>query len=318
MRILVYGAGAIGSFNAARLAAGGHDVALLARGDRLDELRQHGIVLQSAFGGPRTTTRVRLVESLGPDDAYDLVLVALRRHQTPAILAVLAANRHTPSVLFIGNNAAGADEYVAALGHERVLLGQGNLGGVRDGPVVRYLWARFLPLEIGELDGRRSARTDAIVAAFGAAGLPVQVVPDIDARLRTHAASLVPIVAALYRAGGDVHRLARSRATLRAWVRATREAQVALRRTGVPTVPGAVRLVEAVPDVLTAFFLGRLLDTRFAEIGLADALVPGAAGEMKELADEQRAMLRRSGARHATADRLYPFIDARAAQEALP
>jgi len=45
MRILVCGSGPLGSLFAARLHQGGHDVTLLAHGQRLDDLRQHGIVL---------------------------------------------------------------------------------------------------------------------------------------------------------------------------------------------------------------------------------------------------------------------------------
>lgn len=45
MRILIYGAGVISSIFAGMLAASGKDVTVLARGKRLEELRQNGIVL---------------------------------------------------------------------------------------------------------------------------------------------------------------------------------------------------------------------------------------------------------------------------------
>jgi hypothetical protein len=41
---------------------------------------------------------------------------------------------------------------------ERVLLGQGNVGDVRVDHAVRYLWACVMPVEFGELDGRRTPR----------------------------------------------------------------------------------------------------------------------------------------------------------------
>ena len=43
MQILVYGAGPLGSLFAARLRAAGHDVSILARGQRLAELHEYGI-----------------------------------------------------------------------------------------------------------------------------------------------------------------------------------------------------------------------------------------------------------------------------------
>lgn len=46
MKVLVVGAGVIGSFNTARLFRSGVDVKLLARGERLAALREHGVVLE--------------------------------------------------------------------------------------------------------------------------------------------------------------------------------------------------------------------------------------------------------------------------------
>lgn len=49
-RLLVAGAGAIGCTLAARLAAAGHAVELLARGATLQALRQHGLQLDDLDG----------------------------------------------------------------------------------------------------------------------------------------------------------------------------------------------------------------------------------------------------------------------------
>ena len=121
MKTLVYGAGVLGSFYAARLQEAGHDVSLLARGQRLADLKAHGVVLREAGTDKQTTTRVGVVEQLAPQDAYDLVVVIVRKDQLASVLPSLAANGHTPNVLFMLNNAAGPAELVAALGEERVL-----------------------------------------------------------------------------------------------------------------------------------------------------------------------------------------------------
>ena len=60
-RILVYGAGPLGSLFAARLKEGGNDVSILARGQRLSDLREHGIVLHDVTTDQRTVTRVDAV-----------------------------------------------------------------------------------------------------------------------------------------------------------------------------------------------------------------------------------------------------------------
>ena len=64
MRILVYGAGNIGSLYAALLAESGQDVSILARGKRLADIREHGILLEDVVSGDLTTTRVKAVERL--------------------------------------------------------------------------------------------------------------------------------------------------------------------------------------------------------------------------------------------------------------
>ena len=139
MKILFYGAGVMGSLYAARLKESGQDISVLARGQRLEDIREHGIALEDIGTGKRSTTRVNVVEGLDLEDAYDLVVVMMPKIHLPEILPVLAANRHTPNVLFMLNNAAGPGEMIDALGWERVLMGFPGAGGTRQGHVVRYM-----------------------------------------------------------------------------------------------------------------------------------------------------------------------------------
>ena len=120
MKILVYGAGNIGSLYAAKLKDAGHDVTILARGTRLHAIREHGILLQEFRTGQNSATQIDTVDRLAPGDAYDLVLVILPGSSVSEVLPILAANRKTPTVMFFGNNASGPDEMVEAIGRERV------------------------------------------------------------------------------------------------------------------------------------------------------------------------------------------------------
>lgn len=123
MKILVYGAGNIGSLYAVLLKESGQDVSILARGSRLADIRDRGIQLDHAVTGQRTDARVNAVEGLDADDTYDLVLVVLPKNHVSEVLPILAANHGTPTVMFFGNNAAGPGEMIDALGRNRVLLG---------------------------------------------------------------------------------------------------------------------------------------------------------------------------------------------------
>jgi 2-dehydropantoate 2-reductase len=311
MRILVIGAGVIGSFNAARLAEGGHDVTLLARGSRLTQLREYGVVLENARTGQRTTTRVPLVERLGPDDGYELAVVIVRRNQIPSVLPMLAHAKRIPTVLFLGNNAAGSQDLVEALGRDRVLIGVVNAGGERREHVVRYLFWPSLPLQISELDGAPSTRTDAIIAAFRSAGLPARRRPHLDEFLKTHAAGLPAFAGALYEAGGSIHRLAHRSDLLRLFVRSYREALRALLRLGVRLRPPATWLVLWLPLPLIVFALRWFFDTELAEVG-GERHANAASDEMKEIADEVRELFRRSGVDAPASAKLFADIDVRA------
>jgi 2-dehydropantoate 2-reductase len=257
MKILIYGAGVLGSLYAAPLQAAGHTVMLLARGQRLADLRAQGIVLEDARTGQRTTTHVDVVEQLTPEDVYDLIIVLMRKNQVDAILPALAANQHTPTILFMTNNASGAAAYVAALGAERVLLGFPGASGVRAGAAVRVYVAprRIQPTTIGELDGTITPRLQAIAELFEQAGFPVAISRNVDAWLKTHVALVSPIANALYLAGGDNYRLAHTRDGLVLLIRAIREGLQVLRAHGIPITPPKYR-------ALAGLLLGKRLTAR--------------------------------------------------------
>ncbi|TVR36170.1 MAG: hypothetical protein EA388_04800 [Nitriliruptor sp.] len=119
MRVLVFGAGPLGSLMAARLHEAGQDVSLLARGQRLHDLKYHGVVLQDEESGEQEVAHVPVVEALGPDDHYDLVMVVMRKNQAQDILPLLATNPHVSTYLFLMNNAEGPAPLVETLGADR-------------------------------------------------------------------------------------------------------------------------------------------------------------------------------------------------------
>jgi 2-dehydropantoate 2-reductase len=78
MKVAVVGAGAIGGVLGARLAARGHEVVLVARGQHLEAIHSGGLVLVDRVG--EATGSYRLAASEDPADfgAQDLVFIALK------------------------------------------------------------------------------------------------------------------------------------------------------------------------------------------------------------------------------------------------
>jgi len=311
MRILIYGAGVLGSLYAGKLSVAGHDVALLARDARLEELRAYGVVLENVATGERTTATPRTVSALAPADAYDWVLVLVRRNQVPGVLPALADNKHTPNTVFMTNNAAGSNGLVRALGAERVMLGFPGAAGLREGHVVRYLsgiGGRGVQAIVGELDGRTTPRLRELRKVLEKAGISVRFEPYMEAWLTTHAVLVSPIANALYMCGGDIHRLARTPDALLLMVRALREGLDVLRALNTPIRPPLLQVLALLPEPVLVALAGRLLDTRQAEIAVA-AHAKAARDEMKCLADELQALALSSGLPTPASDCLYRFLD---------
>jgi 2-dehydropantoate 2-reductase len=309
MKFLVYGAGVLGSLYAAKLQESGQDVTVLARGRRLEQIREHGIVLVEEGTGVFTTTRVRTIERLEPDDAYDFVLVVMRKNQVGAVLPALAASRATPNVVFMVNSATGGDEMISLLGKERVILGFPGAGGAREGHVVHYRLATAVqPNTFGEPDGRVTERLRQLGQAFTAAGLPVVFSAHMDAWLKTHVALVSPIANALYLAGGDNYRLARTPDGLVLMVRAIKEGLRVLKALNIPIEPAHYRALLWIPEPVLVGMLRRSMHTEQAELVMARH-ANAARDEMEQLADEFQMLARKSGLETPAIDALYPYID---------
>ena len=309
MKILVYGAGNIGSLYAGLLKESGQDVSILAREKRSADIREHGIQLENVVTGKETTVRVQAVGRLDTDDAYDLVLVVLPKNHVSEVLPILAKNRQTPSVMFFGNNAAGPEEMIEVLGRERVLFGFPGAAAVAGDQSIRYLVvpAREQPTTIGELDGTSSPRVEAIANALKAAGFPVSICSNMDAWLKTHVAEISPTANALYMAGVDAGRLAHTRDALVLMLRAIREGYSVLGAHGIPITPKSHRIFQWLPEPLLLVLMRRMVEGDATSIKIGHAL--GARNEMKTIADEMRGLAEATSISTPAMDRLYPYLD---------
>ena len=241
--ILVIGAGVIGSVYAARLQAVGYPVTLLARGKHAADLRANGLLLEDASTGQATTSHVRIVESLAPDDVYDLALVCVRLDQVASTLPDLAANQQIPLVVFLLNNPTGTQLLVEQLGSQRVVLGFPGMGGTREGTRVRYVRIRQQPTTLGEVDGRITPRLRRLAAMLERAGFPTSLSRSMDGWLKTHAVFVSCVSAALALEGGDSVRLGQNRARVTLMVSAIREGFAALQSLDISVTPLNLQLI---------------------------------------------------------------------------
>lgn len=181
MRVLVHGAGAVGSYFGALLARGGHDVALVARGAHLDALRQSGLRIERP-DGPLTAPTLRAVAGPAegfPSAAPELVLVCVKSYDTDAAGRALAPVVAPDTIVLSLQNGIENEERLArALSLPPLLVGLTRIGVERTAPGVVQYTGRGEIL-FGEPDGTTSPRARRLADALGAAAIPHQLRRDV-------------------------------------------------------------------------------------------------------------------------------------------
>src|SRR5271166_3589824 len=89
MNITVVGAGAIGGLMAAKLAAAGEAVSVVARGEHLKAIRERGLMLRE--GGEEIVARVEATDRIADVRRPELVVLGVKAHQLAPIAADVAS-----------------------------------------------------------------------------------------------------------------------------------------------------------------------------------------------------------------------------------
>lgn len=182
MRIAVMGAGAVGGYFGAKLAAAGHAVVFLARGQHLAALRRHGLRVD----GPEGALCVRdadFTDDAARAGAADLVLFCVKSYDTEA-----ATSAMTPlvgaetTILSLQNGIDNADKIARRWGAHRAFAGVVYIGAQVAAPgVIRH--SSGGKIVFGAVDGAPSEAGAAIEQTFSGAGVPCAFRRDI-ARLQ--------------------------------------------------------------------------------------------------------------------------------------
>jgi 2-dehydropantoate 2-reductase len=178
VRVLVLGAGAVGGYFGARLAEGGHDVTLVARGRNLEALRRDGLVVQLP-DGTRRLSGVRAVDDPSHAPPPELALVCVKSYDTPAAASALrAAVRPDTIVLSLQNGVENEAVLARALELPPLLVGLTFIGVELVAPGTVHYTGRGEIL-FGEPDGSESPRVRRLAEIFTSARVPFQLRDDI-------------------------------------------------------------------------------------------------------------------------------------------
>jgi 2-dehydropantoate 2-reductase len=203
MRFVVVGAGAIGGYLGARLALAGQDVTFIARNRNLAAINEGGFRLIEEDGSERHAPTVRAVQAMAEAGEPDVVLLTVKAHQVADLLPDLGALVGPATTLVTMTNGvpwwyfqrlAGPWEgrrlesvdpggmLAAAFAPERLIGSVVYPAAELVAPgVVKVIEGNRFTL--GELDGSRSDRIEALSQALMGAGFKAPVSRDIRAEL---------------------------------------------------------------------------------------------------------------------------------------
>lgn len=125
MRVLCYGAGAIGTLVGGCLARSGNAVALVGRPSHVDAINQRGLEMRLP-GAASERVNLKAYTSLVQADHFvpQLVILTVKGYDTPAAVADMAAHLPPETLVLTLQNGIGNEELLAAaLGRERILSG---------------------------------------------------------------------------------------------------------------------------------------------------------------------------------------------------
>ncbi len=196
MKFAVMGAGGIGGYFGARLAADGNEVTFIARGRHAEALRRDGLTMRSPRGDLHIADPVVLED---PRDIglADIVLFCVKLWDVEA-----AAERikpllgHDTAVIPFQNGVSVCDRLAELLGARHVVGGVAKISAVIEAPGMIRHNGPLARLIFGERDGSSSWRLEAMLSACMGAGIEARVSGDIERDIWEKFVFLAPLAGA--------------------------------------------------------------------------------------------------------------------------
>lgn len=182
MKITIFGAGGIGGYFGARLAAGGAEVHLIARGEHLRALRDEGLRVSSMNGDfegklPATDDPADIGES-------DVVFFCVKSMDTEdaarALRPLLGANT---AVVTLQNGVDNEAKIAKAIGEQHVCGGVAYIMATISEPGHIAHTGTLARLVFGELNGEKSPRLEALESLCKNSGIDAELSENITEEL---------------------------------------------------------------------------------------------------------------------------------------
>jgi 2-dehydropantoate 2-reductase len=278
MRLLVYGAGVIGSIFAGKIAKTGYNVTILARGNRYREIIENGIILRNSLNNKLETIKTQVIEVLNENDIYNYIIVVVQNNQINDILPILAKNK-SENIVFVVNNPLGYENWINSVGYNRILIGFPSAGGERLNGTVNYFIGKgiiklFQSTTFGELNGQKTERLKKLYSIFKKSGFSPSINNKMDWWQKTHVSVILPGAKALYRHQSNNYELAKSFKTLKNMVFATRELFLVLKSNNIKITPRKLNFYYLPANIIGKIWQ-MIMKTKIAEYAMAKHTIAG-------------------------------------------
>jgi 2-dehydropantoate 2-reductase len=180
MRIAVMGAGGVGGYFGARLAADGNDVTFVARGAHASAMREQGLQVLSPAGDLHLHP-VKLHEDWRTTGLVDIVLVAVKMYDLADAAATIKPLLTIDTAVVPFQNGVEAQAILErALGKRYVCGGAAYIASSIEAPgVIRHI-GKGARMVFGEPRDSQSWRLETLEAACRGAGIDCLLSPEID------------------------------------------------------------------------------------------------------------------------------------------
>lgn len=287
-KILIFGAGVIGSIYAMKFIEAGLDVTIFARSNRFKSLKENG--LQYSEKGEVKSIKVNVIDKLENDDVYDFIFVTVHYDQSESALLALKDNQ-SKNIVMMTNSSMGFSTWQNIVG-DRILPAFPGFGGqIKDG----ILYARFAPkfliaTMVGEISGLETERIENLSKIFKTAKLPCTINKDMEAYQITHSISDIALLGGLYFENNisDEKKAHKITTTLKTYLRA-------IQKAGVDINPPVFKIMLKCPNFVLDFFFNIWLRAKFVKDMMLPDYASNATNEVVKLKSDLLKFLSQKG-----------------------
>ena len=242
MKILVYGAGIVGSTYAWQLSEAGHDVSILVKKGKKQLIEKDGIYINCTdFRGNKkqviqTTFRPVVIEDLSPQNNYEFIFVSVNNAQLKQVLPALSEGAGKANILFFQNNWDDFDEIKKYLTPEQYLFGFPFIvGGGRNEQGISSVISGMKQANtlLGESNGENTERVIKIAGVLNDANLKPVISKQIIPWLISHYAVAAGLSAGVMKAGGSMKNFTNNTVLIKEAITSIREGFEVCQKRGI-------------------------------------------------------------------------------------